>query len=65
MYFCPKCFSNKIRPSDIKQGLQEFLDSTYFVICDECKWTGEYNELLKNEEGENMKRTKLIDKILE
>ena len=36
------------------------------VICSKCHWVGNYEDLLKSEgEYKNIKRTKLIDKVLD
>ena len=55
-YFCPECFSNK---TEITAELIEH------TKCNNCGWTGEMDELLKNdEEIINHKRSKKLKDIL-
>jgi hypothetical protein len=64
IYFCPKCWSNQIRSMDHNQGFPEFFNNNFQVGCGECGWIGEFHDAIKGEEGKNVRRTKLIDKML-
>lgn len=51
--YCPSCYTNKINPNK----------ETWEPEC-ECGWKGYVEDLLLENESKNVKRTKLIDKML-
>jgi len=62
IFFCPSCYcDSKLR---FKYGTFNVNMDNYIFICDECNWHGVTKDLLVMEEVKNVKRTILIDKIL-
>jgi len=53
--YCPTCFANDWRNDD----------KTLSPTCQNCGWVGSYMDCLDVYEAMNMKRTKLIDQMLD
>ena len=51
--YCPVCYSDKIKPDE----------ETWAPVC-ECGWTGNYTDCVDENLAKNVKRTKLIDEML-
>ena len=67
--YCPNCFSNilNILSSEISKNEKgDWIFDNVRSSCPNCKWNGKYVELIDSEnEMKNMKRTKLIERMLE
>lgn len=57
--YCPFCCDGT------KLEVEKSPNGHILMRCEECNWIGELENLLKIEEVKNIKRTKLIDKMLE
>ena len=69
--YCPNCLSKEsrlINPA-IEKDKDEKGKLVYDKVptwCPNCEWIGKYEDLINNEEEiKNMKRTKLIERMLE
>jgi phage FluMu protein Com len=66
--YCPNCFSKEttfIDPATEKNEKGDWIYDKVPTSCPECKWVGDYRELIDTEEEfKNTKRTKLIDRAL-
>lgn len=64
---CPKCGQSK-EFLLFAEGIRENKDSSFtelrLIRCEECNWVGNNFELLEDWEFKSIKRTKLIDKML-
>lgn len=68
--FCPSCLSGKkiffkrVEPPIF--GYKSASSNLYFIYkCNNCNWRGDSLDLLNETVIKNIKRTNLIDKILE
>ena len=66
--FCPTClcgkkiFFKRVKPP---LGFKSYSSDIYYLYkCGDCSWNGDPMDLITEEEFKNIKRTKLIDKML-
>ena len=59
-YYCPPCLDSSSFYSDKKLCMDEKIK----LECVKCSWYGYNNEIIRGDELKNIKRTKLIDKII-
>jgi hypothetical protein len=73
MCACPICFNYDLEvkiedgltiPFAMRNDIISSHDDHSYYFCKLCKWKGYFNDLLSEEELKNIKRIRLIDKIL-
>lgn len=67
--YCPNCLSNNVKFSKLsnkknEKGERIYTPIFYDFYCPDCKWVGKYKNTLNYYKYLNIKRTKLIERML-